>query len=183
MSESTKDKGWTPIQVAKSAWASTRLQDNWAITLEPGQWGSLEFRLHTLGQVLDMAMSADLGPSEVHTIPKQVGAWMGMLKLAPVSALVKATKSLDREQNLDILGGWFNGGNGLPAPGDRPGSARENSMIRLSLGHPALLNQFLRWLVQYLGAHETVDGRIDRDCERVINVCRECQNKAPVRRF
>ena len=179
----SENKGWTVVQVAKSAWAMERLQEPWAITLETGQYGNLELRFHTLGQVLDMAMAADLGPEHVYTIPAQVDTWMSELNLAPMSVLTQATKSLPREQNMDILGGWFNGGNGLPSPSDHPGSARANTRIRLNLGHPSLLNQFLCWLIRYLGAHETVDGRIFPDCERVINVCREIQGKSPVRRF
>lgn len=183
MSESTKDKGWTPIQIAKSSWAKDNLQEPWAITLELGQWGVMETKFHTLAQVLDMAAITNLGPENVYTIPAQVSTWMGMLNLAPVSILTQATKSLSREQNMDILGGWFNGGNGLPSPSDQPGSARANSRIRLNLGHPALLNQFLCWLIRYLGAHETTDGRVFPNCERVINLCREIQGKSPVRRF
>ena len=183
MSKSTKDKGWTPVQVAKSAWASTKLREPWAITLGSEHWGAREIKFHTLSQVLDMAVSADLGPEHVFTIPAQVNTWMGTLGLAPVSALKRATKHLSQEDNMDILGNWFNGGNGLPSPSDQPGSARDNARIRLYLGHPSLLNQFLRWLIRYLGAHETVDGRVDRDCERVINLCHELQDKPPVRRY
>jgi len=179
----SENKGWTVVEVSKSAWASTRLQEPWAITLEPGRHGSIEIKFHTLSQVLDMVITADLGPEHVYTIPAQVDTWMSMLNLAPVSALTQATKSLSREQNMDILGGWFNGGNGLPSPSTQPGSARENAKIRLNLGHPALLNQFLCWLIRYLGAHDTTDGRVFPDCERVINLCREIQGQSPVRRF
>jgi len=182
MSEN-EDKGWTPLQIAGSNWAKEHLHEPWAVTLEPGQHGNLELKLHTLGQVIDMAMTVNLTPEHVYTIPAQVDTWMSELNLAPMSAITQATKSLPQEQNMDILGGWFNGGNGLPSPSDRPGSARANARIRLNLGHPGLLNQFLRWLIKYLGAHESIDGRIFPDCERVINLCREIQGRSPVRRF
>jgi len=180
----TENKGWTVIEVSKSAWAMTRLQEPWAITLAPRQWGMRwEIATHTLGQVIDLAVAADLGASPARDIPGQVGVWMFTLGLAPISAIGKATKSLSRDQNLDILGGWFNGGNGLPSPSDQPGSARENAKIRLNLGHPSILNQFLRWLIRYLGTHESVDGRIDQGCGEIISLCRRLQGKPNVRRF
>ena len=175
------NEGWTVIEVAKSAWASTRLQEPWAITLEPGQYRSLEIKFHTLAQVLDMAMSADLGPSESRSLPWQVSTWMFSLGLAPLDTIDRATRSLSREQNLDILAGWFNGGGGLPAQEPEPGKHGERT--RLNLGHPALLTQFLRWVIRYWALHETVDGRVDRDCERMINLARELQDEAPVRRY
>ena len=177
------NEGYTVIEISKSAWASTRLQEPWAITLGPGRWGGMEIKFHTLGQVLGMVIAADLGPSASRNIPGQVNTWITTLGLAPVNAIGQATKSLSQDQNLDILAVWFNGGAGLPSPSTRPESKHTNTKVRLYLGHPALLNQFLRWLIRYLGAHETVDGRVDRDCERVINVCRECQDKSPVRRY
>lgn len=177
------NKSYTVIEISKSAWASTRLQEPWAITLGPGRWDGMEIKFHALSQVLDMVIAADLGPSASRDIPGQVNAWMTTLGLASVSTIGQATKHLSRDQNLDILGNWFNGGAGLPSPSTQPGSKHINARVRLNLGHPALLNQFLRWLIRYLGAHEAVDGRVDRDCERVINVCRECQDKSPVRRF
>jgi len=179
----SENKGWTVIEVSKSAWASTRLQEPWAVTLETGQYGNMEIKFHTLSWVLAQAIEQALGPEHVYTIPGQVDTWMSILNLASVSALMQATRSLSQDQNLDVLGGWFNGGNGLPSPSTQPGSARENARIRLNLGHPSLLNQFLCWLIRYLGAHETTDGRVFPDCERVINLCREIQGRSPVRRF
>lgn len=174
-------EGWTPIQIAKSAWASTRLQEPYAVTLEPGQYGSLEIKFHTLAQVIDMAVIADLGPSEgSRDLPDQARAWMFSLGLAPLNAIDRATRSLSRDHNLGILAGWFNSGNGLPGPSWNPNI---KSRFKLFLGHPSLLNSFLCWLIRYLGAHETIDGRIDSHSERVINLCRELQGQSPVRRF
>lgn len=176
---STKE-GWTPIEIYKSAWARIRLQDPYAITLEPGQYGSMQIKFHTLGEVLDMAVTADLGPSESRDIPSQVGAWMFALKIAPIGAIDRATRQLPCDHNLNILAGWFNGGHGLPGPS---WDGKVKSTLRYHLGHPSILNRFLRWLIRYLGVHSTIDGRIDRNCERVINVCRELRDELPVRRF
>ena len=179
------NKGWTVIEVAKSAWASTRLNEPWAVEMIYPDFPPKEYphlQVLALREILDRAEEKGLEPSEHQVnLPQQVGAWMTALGLASLYTLEKATLSLSRNQRLDMLSRWFNGGGGLPAQGPEPGKHGEQT--RLNLGHPAIFNQFLRWLIRYLALHESVDGRVDRDCERVINLCHEIQDKAPVRRY
>lgn len=174
------EEGWTVEEIQESKWAYEKLDEPWGVTLETGQWG-LVLKVYTLSQVLARALAAGLGPRQVYTLRAQVDTWAGTLNLADISVLAEATKSLSGDQRLDTLGRWFNSGGGLPAQGPEPGKHGEQT--RLNLGHPALLNQFIRWVIRYLALHESVDGRVDRDCERMINLARELQDKAPVRRY
>ena len=169
------DKGYTVSEVRESTWASTRLNEPWAVYSSRGDLSIL-----TLSQVLELAGSYELGREPAgRDLPDQVQKWMKhpTLALASIYALEKATLSLSRDQRLNMLTRWFNSGGGLPAESRKPGKKG----TKLSLGHPALFNQFLRWVVRYLALHESIDGRVDRDCERMINLARELQDKAPVR--
>ena len=175
------DKGWTITEVRESTWAKKRLRELTAFEITPGDYGP-EIKGVTLDGLLTRADEAGLGPSESHRdLPSQVAEWRRDLGLPGTYALEKATRQLSPDDRLDLLSSWFNGAGGLPRPKTGPGHLGDR--VRPYLGHPSLLNQFILWLISYLGAHETVDGRIYPDCQRVIDVCREIQGESPVRRF
>lgn len=108
---------------------------------------------------------------------RTVGKWIKELGLVSIYKLEQATKCLSRNQRLSMLASWFNGGAGLPVP---PGRVQE---AKLYLGHPALLEAFLQWVIRYLAAHDTVDGRISAHSAQLINTARGIEGKTPVRRY
>lgn len=175
------DKGWTITEVRESTWAKRRLRELTAFEITPGDYGP-EIKGVTLDELLTRADETGLGPSESQcNLPSQVTEWRRALGLPGTYALEKATRSLGKDQRLKLLSSWFNGAGGLPRP--KTGAGRLGDRVRLYLGHPSLLNQFILWVISYLGVHETVDGRICPDCQRVIDVCREIQGESPSRRF
>lgn len=175
------DKGWTITEVRESTWAKKRLRELTAFEIAPGDYGP-EIEGVTLDELLTRADETGLGPSESRRdLPGQVAEWRRALGLPGTYALEKATRSLGGDQRLKLLSSWFNGAGSLPRP--KTGAGRLGDRVRLYLGHPSLLNQFILWVISYLGVHETVDGRVYPDCERVINVCREIQGESPSRRF
>jgi hypothetical protein len=174
-------KGFTINEVRESTWGEHRLSEVTAFEIIEGEYGP-EINGITLDELLDKVDRAKLRPSETRsTLPDQIGEWRRALGLPGVYALEKATKQLSGESRLNLVSSWFNGAGGLPRPKTGPGHLRDR--VSLYLGHPSLLNEFILWLISYLGVHTSVDARVFPDCERVINVCRGIRGESPVIRY
>ncbi len=174
---------WNPQNALEWAWIKSNLKKPYGLTIEPVEsYGANYPKLVvlTLEQVITRIQKAiHLGPMQSRTIPNAINEWMHQLNIASVHCLSDATKRLPRDLKLTILSDWFNGGNGLPRNPKR-------ETVRLNLTHPALLNEFLNWVRDYLCLHNTIDGRINTDNEQLINAARATafpDPLPPVRRF
>jgi hypothetical protein len=173
-------EGWPTAQIVNCAWVKGRLNDRYGVVVEDRESHGTIYPTVTilkLKEVMSRIVEADIEFLEGHNIPYAVQWGMRQLGIATIMSLQEATRSaLTREQRLKMLSSWFNGGSGLPRDPKR-------EKVNTYLTHPSLLDLFLNWVVDYLSLHDTIDGRINRDNERLINCARNIRELPDVRRF